>query len=193
MSALRLHQALLRLRMTDGPQPHVDLRRRLVEVLRGAGRHGATFDMMDDDWTAVPAREEGELVAESPQLLLAWCDDADGVSLFLLPLEPAWPGAQLVADARRLCGVGFASGSDVDAAQLGAILRLLAAIGRHTAAQLHAGWRAEIDHVGGPAAVGIATADELARFEGILAPLVLGEATDLVHRIVEVSSIWKAM
>lgn len=194
MSARFLHEELLELRLDGSAEPHAGLRHRLREVLIAAEQDGTTFDMFETDWSAVPAITEAELSAGPPHLLLAWCDDLDGAAFFVLPLDhdDASPMARLVADARQLRGVGFASASDCTPAQLGAALRLLAAFGRHSPSKLHAGWRAEIDHAGGPARVGVASAEDLVPFHDAFAAARLRQPADLVHRLVEVVSVNKA-
>ncbi len=194
MSARYLHDELLDVRLDGSAQPHAALRDRLRDVLIAAEQDGTVFDMFETDWAAVPGIAEDELTAAPAHLLLAWCDDLDGCAFFVLPLdhEGASPMARLVADARMLRGVAFASASDCNPGQLGAAMRLLVAFGRRSPAQLHAGWRAEIDHAGGPARVGVASADDLVPFHTALAAARLRRPADLVHRVVEVVSVNKA-
>jgi hypothetical protein len=188
-----LHEELTGLRMDPSARrPHAALRRQLLQLLESASEGGIDMNMLSNDWSKAPLYTDLELSTMPAHLLLVWCDDLDGCSLHSIPLAAQGPLRRLLEDARLLKGHCFADGGDCSPAQLGAVIRLMAAMGPWPAKKVYEGWKDEIEFSPDPDAVGIASADDVAPYSGLLRSASINSPTKLDQHIVEIVTVSKA-
>lgn len=125
--------------------------------------------------------------------LLAWCSDADGCELYLVPEDAL--DDQKRADLAAIDGACFADSNDVDAATLGAAVRVIAGltfVGNRDpdqlAEQLWQGWQDEL-----AAGSGIADATDLRPLIGWLVPMHTRSLADVRRSFARVVAVNRAM
>ncbi len=138
----------------------------------------------------------GSRATPAPSWLLAWCSDADGCELYVIP--EAVVDERRRADLMAVRGLCFANGSDAAPRELGAAIRLLAGatfVGNRSpaelAARLHAGWANELRGV--EAEAQLHSAADLEPWIGWLEPYHAGSIEDLRGPFSQIVAVNQAM